>query len=275
MIYHIYKLTCQITEKSYIGFTNNVLRRMRQHKKAAAVEIPKNYIHKAIKKYGWENFEMNVLFSSKDKDYMLHEMEPYFIVYYNSISNGYNLTRGGQSREGYKNKEPRTPLTLEQKEYIGICTKQAMADPEIRQKLRDGQKKIIRPKGYKHTEQSKKNMSQGHLSSMNDDIRNRISEASKIMWLDPEIREKHIISRKNISDETREKMSKAKIGKSSWNSGTKLPDINKICLECSKPYTVRPCKEKTSQFCSKGCGATHRHRINRKSNHYHEPIFTR
>lgn len=52
--------------------------------------------HKAMKKYGIENFDWEILYQSMERDHTLKTMEPYFIQEQNSfIPNGYNMTRGG------------------------------------------------------------------------------------------------------------------------------------------------------------------------------------
>ena len=52
-------------------------------------------IHKAIQKYGKENFSVEVI-EEIDSKY-LNDREQYWISYYNSYNNGYNLTRGGKT----------------------------------------------------------------------------------------------------------------------------------------------------------------------------------
>lgn len=54
----IYKYTNKINGKIYIGQTINEKRRLNQHKKSSENSL----FHRAIKKYGWENFEYKVLF---------------------------------------------------------------------------------------------------------------------------------------------------------------------------------------------------------------------
>lgn len=93
-MYCIYKVTNLINNKVYIGKTNNLERRKREH------EIKENnsLIDRAIKKYGEENFVWEILeFVEKSQS---NEREKYWIDKYNSYfrdenSNGYNMTRGG------------------------------------------------------------------------------------------------------------------------------------------------------------------------------------
>lgn len=111
---YIYKFTNKITGKIYIGQTNNIEKRKRGHKsesfnpKANGYNLP---FHAAVRKYGWENFEFEILEEIPDefgREY-LNEREIFFISYYKSLvdENGYNLTKGG---EGYS----KGPLTFEE-----------------------------------------------------------------------------------------------------------------------------------------------------------------
>ena len=85
----IYRVTNKINGKVYIGQSVDIGRRWRQHM-TAEDDI---YFHKAIQKYGVENFEWEVIEQCKKKD--LDEREIYWIEYYDSFNKGYNCTKGG------------------------------------------------------------------------------------------------------------------------------------------------------------------------------------
>ena len=86
----IYKVTNKINGKVYIGQSVDIGRRWRQHM-TAEDDI---YFHKAIQKYGVENFEWEVIEKCKKSE--LDERESYWIEYYDSFNKGYNCTRGGE-----------------------------------------------------------------------------------------------------------------------------------------------------------------------------------
>lgn len=94
-----YKLTAP-SGKGYHGITTlRVNRRMTGHKTAArnGSTYP---LHAAIRKYGFENFKLEVLNPSVDLE-ELHQLEIEAIARDNTLTpNGYNLTAGG---EGTKN----------------------------------------------------------------------------------------------------------------------------------------------------------------------------
>lgn len=86
----IYMVTNKVTGKSYIGQTRNTVEfRWRQHYKAK----DNKYFHKAIQKYGKENFEVTTLEVCPVEQ--LNDREIYYINKYDTFANGYNLTKGG------------------------------------------------------------------------------------------------------------------------------------------------------------------------------------
>jgi group I intron endonuclease len=97
--YKIYKCTNNVNGKVYIGYTRKSLdKRVIEHK-SNSKKGSHYLLHKAIQKYGVDAFYWEIIFESKDKNYLLEEMESYFIKEYNSYFEnncGYNMTYGGQ-----------------------------------------------------------------------------------------------------------------------------------------------------------------------------------
>jgi group I intron endonuclease len=97
--YKIYKCTNNVNGKVYIGYTQKSLdKRVVQHK-SNSKKGSHYLLHKAIQKYGVDAFHWEIIFESKDKNYLLEKMESYFIKEYNSYFEnncGYNMTYGGQ-----------------------------------------------------------------------------------------------------------------------------------------------------------------------------------
>jgi group I intron endonuclease len=113
-IYSIYKATNKINGKSYIGFDSKWPRRKHKHHFEYKERTSKFY--NAIKKYGWDNFEWEVVYQSKDGKHCLETMELKFIKEYNSFNNGYNSTPGGDGVVGYKhNNERRKKISMSAK----------------------------------------------------------------------------------------------------------------------------------------------------------------
>ena len=55
----------------------------------------------AIKKYGWENFEHEILEKDISTPELANEREQYWIAYFDSFRNGYNATTGGCGATGH------------------------------------------------------------------------------------------------------------------------------------------------------------------------------
>lgn len=86
-----YKIINNINKKAYIGITIDFERRMKQHKNQASDSL----IHKAILKYGEENFTFLILAQGLSIE-EAEEMEISLIKKENTLApNGYNLAKGG------------------------------------------------------------------------------------------------------------------------------------------------------------------------------------
>lgn len=98
--YGIYKLTSP-SGKCYIGQSLNLEKRFKQYKHKACKN--QNFLYNALVKYGWENFKVDILWSTTDDTNIvdiLNDMEKDFIYLYDSIApNGYNLRSGGDFYE--------------------------------------------------------------------------------------------------------------------------------------------------------------------------------
>lgn len=66
----IYKFTNKINHKSYIGLTNDIERRYREHI-YMSTSNDGAYFHRALAKYGIENFEFEVLETFEVEDRVL------------------------------------------------------------------------------------------------------------------------------------------------------------------------------------------------------------
>lgn len=104
MIWNLYRLEFP-NGKSYIGIAIDTAKRFRSHKNAS--ERGDGYaVHKAIKKFGWNEIKKSVLCIGKES--YIKEMETKAIASFNSRPpNGYNLTSGGDGTSGVEFKEER------------------------------------------------------------------------------------------------------------------------------------------------------------------------
>lgn len=97
-IYSIYKFTNLVNHKAYIGITANPIKRKKTHL-SMAMNGSEYLIHKALRKYGEDQFDFEVIAQTWSKDFAF-ELEQSFIEEFHSYSNdirfgGYNMTKGG------------------------------------------------------------------------------------------------------------------------------------------------------------------------------------
>ena len=92
----IYKITNNLTGKSYIGQSKNIQKRYLEHIHHKDTDIDKD-----IRELGLENFTFEILELCDESQ--LNEREDYYILKFDSIDNGYNKIRGGQDNIGESN----------------------------------------------------------------------------------------------------------------------------------------------------------------------------
>ena len=132
----VYKHTNKINGKCYIGVVFNG--RKPEHRWGID---GKNYLKNnqpkfanAIKKYGWNNFEHEILYTNLTKE-EAKEKEKELILKYDSFQNGYNATLGGDGSLG-------TKLSKEVKELLRQKRLGKKATEETKKKISDSEKKF-------------------------------------------------------------------------------------------------------------------------------------
>lgn len=182
-MFYLYRITNLLNDKVYIGQSNKEKERWRQHKYFARQEAPVQYIHKAMKKYGVENFVYEVIAmckNQKDAD----ETETMLIKQYDSRNKnfGYNVAPGGDApwnRGLPKEFNPLTgmPRSEKTKEKISQGSLGKIMPPcseERKKKMSSMYSGRILPdewinkiadsnRGQKRSEESKKKMSDVHI----------------------------------------------------------------------------------------------------------------
>lgn len=101
---YIYMYHNTKNHKNYIGQTNNIERRIREHRSVAFNKHSGNYhdyFHQALRKHTEANFDIEILWSGECSQYELDILEQEYILKYHAhvSEGGYNLTWGGA---GYK-----------------------------------------------------------------------------------------------------------------------------------------------------------------------------
>lgn len=100
----IYKFENNITHNIYIGQSVNIERRYKDHLLRAKHNHKGNDeyntpLHRAIRKYGIENFTFSIIEECENNKETLNSKEQYWIKIFDSFENGYNLTSGGDAQE--------------------------------------------------------------------------------------------------------------------------------------------------------------------------------
>lgn len=98
----IYCIKNIIDGHKYIGQSNDIYMRWKSHWKQVR-SGDTTYLHNAMRKYGESSFKLYIIEECPiDK---LNEREIYWIKYYNTYNDGYNLTYGGEGVKGKKYSE--------------------------------------------------------------------------------------------------------------------------------------------------------------------------
>lgn len=176
----IYKATNKINGKFYIGKTILLLaERMKNHKNDANRGSDMVF-HRAIKKYGIENFNWEIVEECPNEE-ILSEREIDIIAETNAIKSGYNISGGGEGGNTFQF------LSAKKKKEIG---------QKISEKLR----------GKKLTEEHKEKISMAHKGK-------KVSQGTKEKLSKAFSGKKNPNWRKHPSKEILEKMSKGRKGK--------------------------------------------------------------
>ena len=149
----VYLVENTTNKKCYIGKTIGTLEQRKcTHQCTSKQHNSKCFFHRALQKYGFENFEWIILYKNKS-DKKLIKKEIYFIEKYKTkFPNGYNLTNGGDGISGHKqSKQTRKKMS---KSAMGNSNaKGVVRSKEYLEKQRKAQT------GKYHTEEAKRKMS--------------------------------------------------------------------------------------------------------------------
>jgi len=159
IIYCIHNLT---TNKKYIGQTVEKLqRRVLRHFRT----INETKISRAIQKYSKNNFVYGIIEEVSDES-LLDEKEKYWIQYYNTVNDGFNIKEGGKCSRGFKQSQNSIEkrrqkligktLTKEHKQKISKAHKGKVLSKETVDKM------ISYRTGRKLTEICKEKISKSH-----------------------------------------------------------------------------------------------------------------
>ena len=136
----IYKATNLINGKLYIGQTIDFVSRVTKHKSDARHAFERkdsSYFHKAMHKYGVDNFKFEII--EKIDNSLLNEREKFWIKELNTFApNGYNLTLGGDAFDGFVRKQTEE----EKKKRKETLIKYYENNPELKKERQQKTKKL-------------------------------------------------------------------------------------------------------------------------------------
>jgi group I intron endonuclease len=184
-MHYLYRITDIVNNKIYIGQSNKKTERWRQHKYFARQDEPIQYIHRAMKKYGVDNFIYEVIATCKtQEDADCLEIE--LIKQYDSQNKecGYNVARGGDHAWN-------AGLPKDQQPMYG-----KLHSEESKRKISESNMGKEMPP---HTDEWKENMS-------------KIMTDRKIIWVDKIVKTRIANDSYHHSDETKKKMSVSQKG---------------------------------------------------------------
>ena len=166
MMYRVYLITNLVNDKKYVGITHNTIEhRFQEHLAKSRCKNSDWKLHRAIRKYGQDNFKLELLEDNVSKE-NIEERENYYINLYDSLNHGYNMTVGGAGISGYKfTKEQsiarvKKIITPERNAKISEALKGRPFDEEHKKKLSASMKEFHKThdnsfKGKQHTQETK------------------------------------------------------------------------------------------------------------------------
>jgi group I intron endonuclease len=205
----IYCIENKLNNKKYVGITKGSLEsRFKAHKRIARYNENKQHLHKAMIKDGIENFIVYEIDTANSKE-QLFEKEKYWIQKLDTKNSGYNETDGGEGTWGWRpSPEKQKVLNERQREFW-----------KNNPWFRENESKRAKERWKNLTEEEKKKRSEklsianignqkakGKTWKLSEETKEKISKA-KIGWIMPE--------------ETRKKISAARIGENNPNYGRK------------------------------------------------------
>jgi group I intron endonuclease len=167
----VYCFENKINGKKYVGYAIDLKGRIGRHLYSSR-KNPQSYFHKALKKYGFENFKVKILEESDNVNYIYQEREPYWIKELNTFyPNGYNLTLGGKGSLG-----------------MGGKLHPNYGKPSPRKKIKKKTSRVDNPSSYK-TDENRNKKHGWYGKKLSHNHRKKCSESRKELWKNKSYRE--------------------------------------------------------------------------------------
>lgn len=158
----IYKITCKLNNKVYIGQTiRNIEDRWKQHlKDSKQAKYKHSHFYRAMNKYGSESFSIETIDLVESEDInelkeILNKLERFYISNLNSFKKGYNSSWGGEGNLGLKHTE-------ESKEKMRQANLGKSVPDHVRKKISESSIKYYKENPLIMTDEWIKNSSRAH-----------------------------------------------------------------------------------------------------------------
>lgn len=198
--------------KKYIGQTWNEQKRRWDHRSVAGKD---SLFHRAIRKYGKDSFEYEILYSGIDTQEQLNKLESQSIAEFNTIApHGYNLTTGGEGGKHHEqSKQKMRDRWVKDRDKIIEGFKKAAARPETRARLI--QNAI---NNGKNSELLKRRGEALKKAFSSEEVRAKRSQQRAEEWKNPEIRKKRLENSAIARDSEEYKQRQIDLMKERWKS---------------------------------------------------------
>lgn len=180
----LYEIVNKVNNKKYIGVTygKTINKRWNGHKTCMRSKNDLRPLYNAMRKYGLDNFEINVLMEDVPENY-LNLLEQLWIKELNltNRNKGYNLAIGGYINRGFKmSEDSKLKMSLSHKGEKAYWYGKHHS-VETRNKIREQRYGKAFNKGYRHTEEVKQKMSESKkgISSATEHTRKLMSDQRK------------------------------------------------------------------------------------------------
>lgn len=201
----VYIITNMVNGKQYVGVTSQTIQaRFLEHKKSSRHPNRKRKLLRAMRKYGEENFKVELLEDNIPYE-QITEKEQFYIAKYDTYNNGYNMTIGGDGICGYAYgeywREKMQPVwdsiyTEERAKKISNALKGTHKSEQHRKKLSEAKKEYYKTHknpftGKHHTDESKQKqreqMTKHHVLMLDHDTNEVIQQffnvAQAAQWI--------------------------------------------------------------------------------------------
>lgn len=223
----IYLITNSINNKIYVGQTKiGYLKRFKGHISSSKKGV-QTHLYRAFEKYGVDNFSIKPIHFLSSTDFKILDRkldfwEKYYIKFFDSRNNGYNLLLGGKGASGCKwseaSKRKRTELLkkiFENDEYKKKATKGIISlnkSEEGRAKMSKFQKERFKKKEERLRTSIVTKIAMSNLSP---------EKLEKVKAHQFKLGATPYNKGKSLSEEQKKKISESCKGRKAWNKGLK------------------------------------------------------